>query len=175
MERKRQSSYSSAVFILPLLYMQMTNSIWRPGTPHYIGKHDVCCIHYRKPFSWESGCICFFSKMRVHQVEGNNRGVSRLFLEVLRKPVYGISADSLLSRMDGPYSSPTFIENLKYNLPLTYPLLYCILLFSIPRHCPCVCALTEQVPHLKWYRVVSTRPVLNWHVNNLTIWHNLKA
>lgn len=74
LERKRQSSYSSAGFSLPLLYMQMTISIWLWGTPYYIGKHDVRCIHYSKPLSWESGCICFFSKIRVHQVEGNSRG-----------------------------------------------------------------------------------------------------
>lgn len=35
------------------------------------------------------------------------------FLEVLCKPVYGISAGSLQIRVDGPYSSPKFVENLK--------------------------------------------------------------
>lgn len=65
----------------------------------------------------------FFSRLRVHQVEGKSRGVSRLFLEVLRKPVHGISAGSLLSRIDGPYSSPSFTENLKYNFPLIYAML----------------------------------------------------
>lgn len=141
--------------------MQMTNSIWLWGTPYYIGKYDVCCIHYSKPLSWELGCICFFSKIRIHQVEGNSRDVSRLFLAVLHKPVYAISAGSLLSRMNGLYSFSTFAGNLKYNLPLTYPmlknpLLNCFLLFSMLRCCPWVCALTEQVPHLKWYRVDST-------------------
>lgn len=162
----------------------MTNSSCLQGTPYYIERHDICCIHHSRPFSWESGCICFSSKIRVDQVGENSRGVSRLFLEVLRKPVYGISAGSLLSGMDGPYSSSTFTENVKCTLPLTYPmlqnpLLYCFLFFSIPRHCPCVCALTDQVPHWKWYHMVSTRPLLNWgvngHVDNLAIWHNLKA